>query len=90
MARVKHPHIVHVEDLCESNNTLFLIMEYCPEGTVRLRHPEGSILPISTVLVYVEQLAGALQYAHGQGLIHRDVKPENVLLAWDAGTTFTQ
>ncbi|HZR42953.1 MAG TPA: serine/threonine-protein kinase, partial [Ktedonobacteraceae bacterium] len=44
------------------------------------RHPKGSILPLPTVLSYTRQLASALDYAHTQKIIHRDVKPENILI----------
>ncbi len=55
-------------------------MDYATGGTLRQHHPRGTRLPLATILAYVKQIAGALQYAHDQRLIHRDVKPENVLL----------
>src|SRR2546423_329442 len=58
----------------------FLVMEYAPGGTLRKRHPKGERLPLPTFVAYVQQVAEALQYAHDQRLIHRDVKPDNLLL----------
>src|SRR5262249_21344928 len=59
----------------------FLVMEYAPHGTLRQRHPRGTQLPLDVIIPYVKQVASALQYTHDQGLIHRDVKPENMLLS---------
>src|SRR5579863_7485606 len=83
VARFRHQHIVRLLDFginTEDNNTPYLIMEYAPNGTLRDRHPKGSIVPLSTVAEYVKQIAKALQYAHDEHLIHRDLKPENVLV----------
>src|SRR5437899_6372087 len=55
-------------------------MDYAPNDTLRHRHPRGTRLPSAVFLPYVKQVASALQYAHDQKLIHRDVKPENMLL----------
>ncbi|MBV9689775.1 MAG: serine/threonine protein kinase [Ktedonobacteraceae bacterium] len=80
IARLVHPHIVRVLDFGIEAMTPFLVMEYAPNGTLRERHPNEIPLALSTVVNYVSQLAQALQYAHEQGVIHRDVKPENMLL----------
>src|SRR5258708_2007124 len=55
-------------------------MDYAPNGSLRRLHPKGSMVPLPTVISYVKQVAEALQYAHDQKLIHRDVKPENMLI----------
>jgi len=80
IARLMHPHIVRVTDFGVDNETPFLVMDYAPNGTLRQRHPKGSILPVTTILPYVKQIADALQHAHDEKLIHRDIKPENMLL----------
>src|SRR5439155_8032523 len=51
-----------------------------PNGTLRQRHPRGTRVSLDIVVSYVKQVAGALQYIHTQKLIHRDVKPESMLL----------
>ncbi len=82
--RLQHPHIVRVLDVgIASDETPFLVMEYASNGTLRDRHPKGSRLPLTMVLAYVTPLASALQYAHDRQVIHRDVKPENMLLGPD-------
>jgi len=80
IAHLSHPHIVRVFDFDVQDDTPFLVMDYATGGTLRQRHPKGSILPLPAIISYVKQVADALQYAHDQRLIHRDVKPENMLL----------
>src|SRR5260221_11938475 len=57
-------------------------MDYAPHGTLRQQQPKGTVFPLATVVSYVKQVAEGLQYAHDQRLIHRDVKPENMLLGF--------
>ncbi|GCE22670.1 protein kinase domain-containing protein [Dictyobacter kobayashii] len=80
IARLRHPHIVLVHDFGIENDVPFLVMGYAPYGSLRRLHPLGSVVPLQTVALYVKQMAQALQYAHEQKIIHRDVKPENMLL----------
>src|SRR5437764_4432900 len=80
IAHLRHPHIVQILDFGVENSTPFLIMEYAPNGNLRQRHQQGTSLALETILPYVRQIADALQFAHDQKLIHRDVKPENMLL----------
>jgi len=80
IVRLEHPHIVRVLEFGIENNIPFLIMNSAPNGTLRQRHPKGTQLTLATILSYVKQIAPALQYAHFQKIIHRDVKPENMLL----------
>jgi WD40 repeat protein len=80
IARLIHRHIVRVLEFGVDGSTPFLVVDYAPNGTLRKRHPSGQPLPLATVVSYVNQIAQALQYAHDQHVIHRDVKPENMLL----------
>jgi serine/threonine protein kinase, bacterial len=80
--RLFHPHIVGVHDRGEFGGRLWISMDYV-EGTdaaklVRDRYPAG--MPVAEVLTIVTAVAGALDYAHQRGLLHRDVKPANILL----------
>ncbi len=80
IANLVHPHIVRVLEFGFEQNTPFLVMDYAPNGSLRQHHPQGTRLPLATVVAYVKQAAEALQFAHDQKLIHRDIKPENLLL----------
>jgi molecular chaperone DnaK len=80
IARLQHPHIVLVLDFAVEKNIPFFVMDYASNGTLRGRHPRGTPLPSETIVSFVKQIADALQYAHDEKLIHRDVKPENILL----------
>ncbi|MBA2394962.1 MAG: serine/threonine protein kinase [Ktedonobacteraceae bacterium] len=80
IAHLIHPHIIRVLDFDVDQYTPLLVMDYAPDGTLGHRHPKGTRLPLATVVSYVKQIASALQYAHDRRLIHRDVKPENMLI----------
>jgi serine/threonine protein kinase len=83
VAHLQHPHIIHVFDFGVEGTLPYLIMSNAPHGTLRQRHPKGTQLPLPLVVTYVNQIASALQYAHDQNVIHRDVKPENLLVAYN-------
>ncbi len=80
IARLRHNNIIRVLEFGVEQDNPYLVMDYAPKGTLRDRHPRGEFLSLATILPYVKQIAAALQYAHDQKLIHRDVKPANFLL----------
>jgi serine/threonine protein kinase/Tol biopolymer transport system component len=80
LASLRHPHIVRILDFGVDKRIPYLVMDYTPNGTLRTRHARGTRLPVSTVIGYVQQIAEALQYAHDHKVVHRDVKPENMLI----------
>ena len=82
-ARLSHPNVVAVFDQGDDDGTLFLAMEYIPGHTLRDMIRKESPMPPAKALTLLEPILSALAAAHGAGLIHRDVKPENVLLADD-------
>jgi outer membrane protein assembly factor BamB len=80
IAHLVHPHIIRVLDFGVQGNTPFLVMDYAPNGTLRQAYPKGTRLLLPTIISYTKQVAEALQYAHDRKVIHRDVKPGNMLL----------
>ena len=82
-ARLSHPNVVAVFDTGDDHGTLYLVMEHVPGRTLRdlIRH-EAPFTP-ARALAILEPVLRALSAAHGAGMIHRDVKPENVLLVGD-------
>lgn len=80
IARLKHPSIIQVLEFGVEKNMPFLVMDYAPNGSLRARFPKGTRLSAEDIQPYVMQIASALQHAHDEKLIHRDVKPENMLL----------
>ena len=79
LARLLHPHIVRILDFDVEDGIPFLVMEYAPNGTLRKLHPQGTRVPLDTIVSYVKQVVEALHYLHQQKLIHRDIKPESML-----------
>ncbi|MBO0792886.1 MAG: protein kinase, partial [Ktedonobacteraceae bacterium] len=79
VAHLNHPNIIRVLEF-GIEPVPFLVMSYAPQGSLRQRHPGGSQLPLPLIISYVNQLAAALGYAHEHQIIHRDVKPANMLL----------
>ncbi len=83
VARLRHPHIVRVFEGNVEDGVPYLVMDYFPGGTLREHYSPGTQLPPTQVALFIEQVAAALSYAHQQKLIHRDVKPENILVDED-------
>ncbi len=89
MARLAHPNVVRViEDHCEDGGNPFFVMEYLAGGDFRQAVLEGR-LSLEERLDIVLEVGNALAFAHGRGVIHRDVKPHNILLAVDGSPKLT-
>ncbi len=79
---LRHKHIIPIKDfgVDKKYEYPYIAMEYAPNSSLKQCHPMGTRLPLATVVQYVKPLAEALQFAHDNRLIHRDVKPDNVLI----------
>ncbi|GCE31030.1 hypothetical protein KDA_65140 [Dictyobacter alpinus] len=80
LMKLDHPNIVPIMDLGVEDDVAFLVMKYAPNGSLRQKHPKGTKIAFETVMQYLQQIAPALQYIHSLGLVHRDIKPHNLLL----------
>jgi beta-lactam-binding protein with PASTA domain/tRNA A-37 threonylcarbamoyl transferase component Bud32 len=79
VAALRHPHIMRVYDWGEDDGSAFLVLELLEGGTLRSLLDTGYLLPPAQLLRLGIEAAGALDHAHRRGLVHRDVKPANLL-----------
>jgi len=79
-ANLQHPHILPLFDSGEADGLVFYVMPYVEGESLRDRLTREKQLPVEDAVSIAQQVLDALEYAHGRGVIHRDVKPENVLL----------
>ncbi len=80
-AGLTHPHILPLHDSCDTEGCLHYVMPYVDGESLRgMLNREKTVHP-ARALQLVEEVAGALTYAHRQGVVHRDIKPENILLS---------
>ena len=82
IAQMRHPNIVNVYDFGEHDGVPYMIIEYVPGGSLANRLSNGP-LDATTALKYLRGIAAGLDHAHDLGIVHRDVKPANVLLEKD-------
>jgi hypothetical protein len=80
-AQLNHPHILPLLDSGEADGMLYYVMPYVAGGSLRHVLQQGSPIPLAEVLRVARQVASALDHAHRHGVVHRDVKPENILLS---------
>jgi len=82
VAQLEHPNIVPVYDFAEHRGLAYLVMRFVDGETLKARLKRGPLRPDQIIQV-ARQVGAALDYAHQQGILHRDVKPSNVLLTGD-------
>jgi eukaryotic-like serine/threonine-protein kinase len=82
IAQMRHPNIVNVFDFGEYEGTPYMIVEFVPGGNLAGRMEQAPVDQASS-LKYLRGIAAGLDYAHALGIVHRDVKPANVLLEKD-------
>ncbi len=81
-----HPHIVHIIDIDTQDDLYYMVVDYIEGGTLAEYIAKREVLSVAEALQIGVQLAGALAYAHAQGVIHRDIKPANIMFADQACT----
>ncbi|MFI5244730.1 MAG: protein kinase, partial [Gemmatimonadales bacterium] len=84
-ARLQHPHVVPVLSAGEADGLPYYTMPFVQGESLRARLARGP-LPIDETIAILRDVARALEYAHGEGVVHRDIKPDNVLIAGSSAT----
>ncbi|MCA9874960.1 MAG: protein kinase [Anaerolineales bacterium] len=80
-ATLRHPHIVQVYDFAVTEDGLYyMVLEYVDGQSLNLYLEQNAPLPLSKVYALCEQIMSAVQYAHERGIIHRDIKPDNIMI----------
>ncbi len=82
-ARLSHPNVVNVYDFGREGHAYFIVMELVEGDTLAAMLREGKQMPESVAIDYATQIAAGLAFAHRGGLLHRDVKPANILVTHD-------
>jgi eukaryotic-like serine/threonine-protein kinase len=80
-AKLTHPNILPLHDSGSADGLLFFVMPYIEGESLRRRLSRDGPMPVSDVIRIVREIVDGLTYAHSQGVVHRDIKPDNVLMA---------
>ena len=80
LMHLEHPNIINLYNYFVEDGYLYMILEYCPFGSLKTHITNGMVLPAESVMSYCKQVAEALAVCHTLGIAHRDIKPENVLI----------
>lgn len=83
LARLDHPHVLRVTDIGTEDERDYLVMDYMPGGSLGDRVQREGPMPVHEAVTAVLEVLSALAAAHGKGVVHRDVKPQNILIAED-------
>src|SRR5437867_2320545 len=90
-SRISHPHAVSVTDFGEAENgVVFLVMEYLDGRTLKEIIKNDGPMPLKRAVEIIRQVAGALDAAHEQGVVHRDLKSDNIMLSQTTGADWAK
>ncbi|MEP6568251.1 MAG: protein kinase [Acidobacteriota bacterium] len=90
-SKISHPHALSVTDFGEAENgVVFLVMEYLDGKTLKEIIREEGPMPLPRAVEILRQIGGALDAAHGEGVVHRDLKSDNIMLLRSSGTDYAK
>ena len=89
MAQLNHPHVVTVIDAGEDDGTPYIVLEFVEGETLKDRIRREGRLPVSEAVAYAIEIGRALSCAHSHKLVHRDIKPQNILIDLDGRAKVT-
>ncbi|MBL0170476.1 MAG: serine/threonine protein kinase [Gemmatimonadaceae bacterium] len=81
LARLRHPFVLPLHDSGSADGVLYFVMPFIDGESLRARLGHGGPMAVDDTIAIVRQVADALDYAHSEGVVHRDVKPENILVS---------
>ncbi len=81
--RLNHPNIVTIYDVGRSDDLAYITMEYLDGGSLRSLLDSGVVLPLERVVAIAASVADGLDFAHANGVVHRDIKPGNLMVTSD-------
>jgi eukaryotic-like serine/threonine-protein kinase len=80
-AKVSHPNIVNILNFFELENSCYIVMEYVEGETLDAMIKRQGLIPPARCLSLFEQIAAGIEYAHAKGIVHRDIKPGNIMIS---------
>ena len=80
VSMLSHPNIVAIRDVSVDTEHKYLVMEYIDGISLRDYMDKRGVLPLAEIISYTEQILSALAHAHSKGVVHRDIKPQNIML----------